>query len=124
MARNVSVSLIRFSQNMRELLSLDASYHLTTNPSAIRSNIQYLHSRLLGEELAIDDPEIEATFSLFQQIWTARMAAQKSEHISNDTELCILDDGGSYIESDPNQTLRSWAVVVNYMLRDYKFIHE
>lgn len=96
----------------------------TTNPSAIRSNIQYLHSRLLGEELAIDDPEIEATFSLFQQIWTARMAAQKSEHISNDTELCILDDGGSYIESDPNQTLRSWAVVVNYMLRDYKFIHE
>lgn len=113
------------TQNQRRLFPfVELSNLPTTSPSAIRSNIQYLHSRFLGEELAIDDPEIDATFSLFNAVWSARIAAQKGADISSELELCILDDSVSYVENDPHQTLRSWAAVVNYMLRDYKFIHE
>lgn len=113
------------TQNQRLLFPfVELSTLPTTNPSAIRSNIQYLHSRLLGEEFAINDPEIDASFSLFQEVLAARIAAKKGSDISSEFELCILADGVSYVETDPNQTLRSWAAVVNYMLRDYKFTHE
>ncbi len=96
----------------------------TTHAGAIRSNIQYLHERLLGENLPINDPEIDATFNLFNDTWLARIDAGQGPDISSDTELCLLENAVNPVTSDPNQTLRSWAVVINYLLRDYRFIHE
>ena len=71
-----------------------------------------------------DDPEIDATFNLFSETWQARIDAGKGDAISSGTELCILENAVDPVTSDPTQTLRSWAVVVNYLLRDYRFIHE
>ena len=96
----------------------------TTDAAAIRSNIQYLHSRLLGEDLASDDVEIDATVSLFEAVWNARLAANKGAAVSSVSELCIFENVDNPVEIDANQTLRSWAAVINYLLRDYKFIHE
>jgi len=96
----------------------------TTNPTAIRNNIQYLHNQLLGEDLDSDDTEIDASYSLFVDTWNARIAAGKGAAVISASEICIFENVDDPIESDPNQTLRSWAVVVNYLLRDYKFIHE
>ena len=96
----------------------------TTNPTAIRNNIQKLHMNLWGEDLSINDPEIDATYDLFVAIWQARVAAGKGAAVSSTTELCLLENVPNPIQSDPNQTLRSWTAVVNYMLRDYKFIYE
>jgi len=96
----------------------------TTHGEAVRSNIQYLHMQLLGETLPSDDPEIDATFNLFSETWQARIDAGKGASISSETELCILENTVNPVTSDPNQTLRSWAVVINYLLRDYRFIHE
>ena len=113
------------AQNQRKLFPFVELTSLpTTNASAVRSNIQYLHSRLLGEELAINDPEIDATFSLFQAVWNARNAANKGAAVSSESELCIVSGVVNPVTSDPNQTLRSWAAVVNFMIRDYNFIHE
>ena len=97
-----------------------------SDPAAIRANIQLLHERLWGESLRINDPEIDATFGLFETIWSARITAGKSPAISSDSELCQfqLANAENPIRRDSNQTLRSWAAVINYMLRDYKFIHE
>lgn len=113
------------SQSQRKLFPFVELNGLPTNSeSEIRSNIQYLHSRLLGEELGVNDPEIDATYGLFTAVWDARKAANKGSSVSSVSEICITDNVSNPVLSDSNQTLRSWAAVVNYMIRDYKFIHE
>ena len=95
-----------------------------SDPAAIRANIQLLHERLWGESLPINHPEVDATFELFDAIWSARITAGKAAAVSSASELCRFENVENPIRRDPNQTLRSWAAVINYMLRDYKFIHE
>ena len=95
-----------------------------SDPAAIRANIQLLHERLWGESLPINHPEVDATFELFDAIWSARITAGKAAAVSSASELCRFENVANPIRLDPNQTLRSWAAVINYMLRDYKFIHE
>ncbi|PCI74716.1 MAG: hypothetical protein COB20_14740 [SAR86 cluster bacterium] len=113
------------SQNQRKLFPFVELNSLPTNSeSAIRSNIQHLHSTLLGEELGVNDPEIDATYDLFAAVWNARLAANKGPSVISESEICITDNVVSPVLTDPNQTLRSWAAIVNYMIRDYKFIHE
>lgn len=113
------------SQKQRKLFPYVELNSLPTNSeSAIRSNIQHLHSTLLGEELAINDPEIDATYGLFAALWNARIAANKGSSVVSESEICITDNVTNPVLTDPNQTLRSWAAIVNYMIRDYKFIHE
>ena len=96
----------------------------TNSESAIRTNIQHLHSFLLGEEFGINDPEIDASYGLFTAVWNARKAAKKDASVNSESEICITNNVSNPVLSDSNQTLRSWAAIVNYMIRDYKFIHE
>ena len=113
------------SQSQRHLFPFVELTNLPTNSeTAIRSNIQHLHSALLGENLASNDAEIDASYDLFVAVWKARMAAKKGSTVSGESEICMTDNTSNPVLSDPNQTLRSWAAVVNYMIRDYKFIHE
>ena len=129
MANEVSCSIVAkdfsFSIVQRKLFRyVELSALPTTNPAAIRSNIQFLHSQLLGEDLASNDVEIDATYSLFADVWNARREANKGAAINSASEICIFENIDNPVESDFNQTLRSWAAVINYLLRDYKFIHE
>ncbi len=96
----------------------------TTSSTAIRTNIQRLHSVLLGETLDINSSEITATYNLFNSVWTARRAANKSAVVSSNSETCLWENVAQAVTSDSNQTLRAWAAVINYLLRDFKFIHE
>ncbi len=129
MANETSCSIVNndFSkpQSERKLFPL---VELTTLPAvsagSIKVNIQHLHQQLLGEALSIDSPELAATFDLFVAVRDARLAARKGAAVSSSSEVCILENVDNPISSDPNQTLRSWAAVVNYMMRDYRFIFE
>jgi hypothetical protein len=113
------------TQSQRKLFPFVQLGSLPTNSAtAIRNNIQHLHSVLLGEELSVDDPEITATFDLFTAVWNARLAANKGSSVISESEICITENVVNPVLTDPNQTLRSWAAVINYMIRDYKFIHE
>jgi hypothetical protein len=113
------------SQGQRKLFPYVELNSLPTNSeSAIRSNIQHLHSTLLGEKLGVSDPEIDATYGLFAAVWNARIAANKGPSVISESEICITNNVANPVLTDPNQTLRSWAAIVNYMIRDYKFIHE
>lgn len=113
------------TQSQRKLFPFVQLSSLPTNSAtAIRNNIQHLHSVLLGEELLIDDPEVTATFDLFTAVWNARLAANKGPSVISESEICITENIVNPVLVDSNQTLRSWAAVLNYMIRDYKFIHE
>jgi hypothetical protein len=129
MANEVSCPIVAndfsFNSSQRKLFpGVELTTLPTTGAVAIRSTIQTLHGRLLGEELGIDDSEIDATYALFEAVWSARIAANKGAAVSSTSELCIFENVDNPVQSDSNQTLRSWAAVINYLLRDYKFIHE
>lgn len=129
MANEVSCSITAqefgLSQSQRKLFPFVQLNNLpTTSETAIRTNIQHMHSKLLGEELGINDAEIDATFDLFSAVWNARLAAGKGSNVVSESEICITENVSNPVLTDPNQTLRSWAAILNYMLRDYKFIHE
>ena len=104
-----------------------------TADAKIRANIQHLHARLLGEQLADDDPELERTYTLFLDTWTAGQ-----QNLVDDTESTSLGSCGA--TKDPNTgaalpdadklttddlyTIRAWQAVVAYLLSDYTFLYE
>jgi hypothetical protein len=103
----------------------------------IRQNIQYLHQHILGERLAVNDPEIDRTYQLFYDTWREGVAAIADE--SNEAigvylnyECQARDEywtGDEYPEeeqlrTDPNYAVRAWMAVVTYLLADYGFLYE
>jgi hypothetical protein len=96
----------------------------TNAATAIRSNIQRLHALLLGEKLALNHVEIDASYNLFASVWQSRLDANKNAAVSSRTETCLFENVSLPVTTDSNQTLRAWSAVINYLLRDFKFIHE
>jgi len=106
-----------------------AGHTVDGSVASIKKNIQYLHELFLGEELALDDPEIERTYQLFLDTWH-----ELSQ--SGDTGLNWGCSGrwdprdgtdlpdAVQIGDDKNFTLRSWMAVMTYLMSDYKFLYE
>lgn len=80
--------------------------------NAIRQNIQFLHRQLLGEDLALNDPEIGNTYQLFVDVRATGETAIPSQ---------CRGGGGS---TDTNGTVIPWMAVVTYLLTDYRFVYE
>ena len=80
--------------------------------AAIRQNIQFLHRHILGEDLALNDPELDNTYQLFLDA--------RAEGETNIQSQCR--GGGS--SSDTNGTVIPWMAVVTYLLADYRFLYE
>lgn len=103
----------------------------SANQTAIRSNIQYLHARLLGEELPPDAAEIDATYALFTSVLSTGQAAIGSGESAALPPLCQrhrdLDSGALLAQessNDPDYVLRAWMAVTAYLLSDYSFLYE
>ncbi|HEX5788648.1 MAG TPA: DUF1553 domain-containing protein, partial [Woeseiaceae bacterium] len=79
---------------------------------AIRANIRYLHRYLLGEDLALTDPEVDTTYDLF----VAARALNETAIPSG----CRGGGGGT----DTNRTVLPWMAVVTYLLSDYRFVYD
>ena len=93
--------------------------------AAIRANIVQLHDRLLGETLATDDAEVDRTYAVFNEVWQLRTSQSKSTYLPWGPAWCALDfDSGNFIIDDTHQTIRSWVAVMNYLMTDYRFVHE
>ena len=104
----------------------------------IKKNIQYLHKHILNEDLAINDPEIEATYKLFYETYLEGKAGIDAGDVSGDLlGECQLHNDPVTFESlystgraskrvyqDPNYVIRSWSAVIAYLLSDFKFVYE
>jgi hypothetical protein len=100
----------------------------------IKLNIQHLHRRVLGEELALDSPEIERTYALFYDLWKqgrADLASgvegewmewQCAGRVDPNTQVELPES--QQIFTDPNYTIRAWMGVLIYLFSDYKFLYE
>lgn len=115
-----------------------------SNVEAIKRNIQYLHWRFLGEQVAADGDETSHTYDLFYNVWSTGNTALK-EHALDDTlydpapttnlEWCQGDvdpytdenlpwNDSRRINYDDNYAIRAWMAVVTYLMSDYRFIFE
>ncbi len=86
----------------------------------IRQAIVLLQQRLLGQDRALDHPEVERTFQLFSGIIADAKAQGRYE--PRETYFC----GGreEFRAEDPHYTLRAWRGVVTYLLRQHEFLYE
>lgn len=101
------------------------------NPQAmenIKRNLQYLHQRLLGEQLATDDPELERSYQLFLGSYQDAVATQSTAlpfdcqaRVDRLTGATLPTD--RQITSDRNYTIRPWMAVVSYLLADWRFLY-
>lgn len=103
--------------------------------AAVRQNIQHLHHYLLGEELALDDPEIERSYLLFAAVQAegkAKVGSTESKSLPNHcmrnkdmkTGASLSSDGvDGRLRDDPDYVLRAWMAVLAYLLADYRFLY-
>ena len=93
---------------------------LTTSPNSaaglaqITQNIAYLHQRLLGETLPVNDPEIAATLAVFKQVY--------ANHAS-DTAL-LASCQSSAAQDDTTHSVHAWMAVLTYLLNDVDFLYQ
>jgi hypothetical protein len=78
----------------------------------VRRNIQHLHAFLLGEDLLLDDREIERTLSLFRDVY-----ANAQPETSGLQIWCESRNG-----SGPAR--RAWSAVMSYLLTDFRYLNE
>lgn len=85
----------------------------------IRQAIVHLHAHVLGQERAVDHPEIDRTFRLFAGILedarTRKLPKQEAYSCTAVREKRT---------DDPQYTIRAWRGVVTYLLRQDDFLYE
>jgi hypothetical protein len=106
---------------------------------AIKKNLQYLHKRVLGENLAIDDPEIQRTYKLFLETWdegkkgmdlpegdpgrlSGQLPGQCQVYDDFWTEEPYAED--QVVVNDENYTIRAWMGVMTYLMSDFRFLYQ
>ncbi len=103
----------------------------TRGSAAIKAQIRSLYKRLLGDDLLVDDPEIEAVYALLEQTWVDRRGQEHNTWAwYGEEEECFFpreireEDWVAGIGSDPSQMLYSWASVIYYFLTHFDYLHE
>ena len=100
----------------------------------IRLNIQHLFYRVLGQDIALDDPEVEAAYQLWLDLHqTGKEMIEDDEESIYTSWYCRARDNpvtgedlpSSYSEDrDEEYTMRAWRGVLTYLLADYHFLME
>lgn len=99
--------------------------------SSVRENIQHLHWHLLGEQLDLNDPEIDRTYDLFVEVYEEGQRGLNAEEYgiglgscAATTDIWTGEDLEVPITEDEDFTIRAWIAVTSYLLTDWKFLHE
>lgn len=109
----------------------------------IKHNLQHLHWVLLGEELDMTSPELQASYDLFTNLLTQgqEMLANRGNYDPSPGNSMEWEcrarwyrqaDGRTNgdlpaemrIETDSNYVIRAWTGVLTYLMSDYRFAYE
>lgn len=95
---------------------------------AIKENIKHLHELILGEHLAIGDPEISRTYQLFFDSYNEYDAVTGDDNLvcagRSDPVTGTALPANLQINTDKKGTIRAWQAVVTYLVSDWKFLHQ
>jgi hypothetical protein len=100
----------------------------------IKKNLQYLHYRLNGEQLALDGPEIDGLYQLWHDTWwegRQRVAAEEEStslhylcDVHHDYWTGQILPAEERLYADIDYTLRAWMAVMTFELSDYRFLYQ
>jgi hypothetical protein len=101
---------------------------------AIHRNIQHLHRHILGEDLDMNHPEIERTYTLFVETLQEGQAKREADEVGRDLDFNCRATTDQLtgdplpeelrVQNDDRYVIRAWWAVLTYLLNDYKFLHE
>ena len=115
-----------------------------SDATAIRDKLVELHERLLGVRVTPNSPDVEAAYRLFVDVWQRNRALDnnwfetwKCDYIDdlylegiNDALIPLSQKRDAFDEfmdgrdfSDPHHTVRTWTVVLAYLLMDYRYLY-
>ncbi|MGB5810251.1 MAG: hypothetical protein WBG86_06955, partial [Polyangiales bacterium] len=107
---------------------------ISSDSDQIRDAVRHLHEQILGESLAADDPEVEATMTVLTEAYQLGRDGLSTGEVSEDLAgPCRLNDDrltgeslpdGRRINRDPDYTVRAWMAAVSYLLSDYRYLYE
>jgi hypothetical protein len=105
--------------------------------TGIKEAIVHLHEHILGERVAIDGPEVEASYQLFVETWREgvdKMAEEGAGSLGDNLPFaCQATEDyftgqawpdEQHVVEDPKYVMRSWMAVTTYLLSDYMFLYE
>lgn len=99
-------------------VEIQNSINTSAEISMVKNNIQFLYEYVLGEKYTINDAEIGRVFALFQSALSLGNPQGVSEDCRGSLELT------NPIMVDSFGTVQAWMAVLNFMLRDYRFLYE
>lgn len=118
----------RFFPNVRvDTVPESAGQPVPGSIAQIRQNIVHLHQAILGETLAVDDPEVTRTYNLFFETWretSMSNALPDACRAQNSPVDGAPIDMAARITDDRNGTVRAWMAVLSYLFSDYRFLYQ
>ncbi len=100
----------------------------------IRKNLQWMFLHLLGEDVPVDDPEIDAAYTLFMDTWLEGREKVRSEQLDDELPYRCQTNSDWWtgvdlpdsmrLRRDDDYLVRAWMAVTTYLLTDYRFLHE
>ncbi len=100
----------------------------------IKQTIVHLHHQILGEQLNVDHPEVERTYSLFVETWREGKDKMSDDELGTNLPWSCQRDTDFYtgqplpegreVVRDEKFTVRAWMAVMTYLLSDYRFLYE
>ena len=134
-------------------ITMEAEDGSSSGAQAIRQKLAELHQRLLGVTVATDSADVNEAFDLFVEVWNRKRASDPSGFPNANFQCSDTSDhlyfeglapgvfsysagGSSYLTqdvirtfkqanptSDPEKTVRTWAVTLAYLLTDYRYLY-
>ena len=121
--------------------------------AAIRGKLVDLHQKLFGVTVATDSPDIDEAYSLFVDVWNRKRNSEGpnfrnsqfrcdysgdhlyfkglvdepltySEYGNSQVQFGAVKDFDQGIEKpDPEHAVRTWVVLLSYLLTDYRYLY-
>ncbi len=120
----------RPNDERRLLKDADVETDPDLQEQAIRERIVLLHELFLGETLATDDREVDASYAFYLATWQQNKTEGAGDWIGGNIEQAPVYCTPRYVDffdrewPDSNHVLKSWLAFVAYLMLDYRFLHE
>lgn len=113
-------------------VSGQSAYDNTAGEQLLRSKLVELHHIMLGEQLQVNDTEINESYNLLVEIWNERKVRLADyDWFEGPGEACnIVDEQGDLLYAinnwgnDPGKMIGSWITVMVYLMTDFNYLHE
>ena len=106
-------------------LALTAALPNTQNEK-IKQQLQTLHQQLLGETLALDDPELAYSYELVEEAFAYRSTLDNPNLNQWPAQQCNNQNWrhSNFDTSDSTRMKGVWMTLLTYFMTDFRFLHE